>query len=271
MRSADVLDRPTSVPGSPRVRDLLVLWQHPESRQIVPIGRFGFDGSEYTFSYTRAAGTVQDFRPLPGLDDMHQQYRSDRLPVAFGARVMEPDRADYADYLHYLDLDPTTSTPWEQIVRSGGSRAGDTLQFMEVPSVINGRAHARFLVNGIRHIPNVSRRIDDRHVTVTVDEHGQAIQSLQVGDEVAVEAEYENSYDDCASVLTSNGTPLGWVPRAMSAGVRALLDHGSVSARVLRVGSPNTPPHLRLVMELDMDAPEGFQFDREGLWEPIRR
>lgn len=269
MQSASVLDRHASLPYEPEVRDLLVLWQHPETREIVPIGRFMYDGATYSFAYTRAASRVEDLRPLAGLEDLHHRYTSSHIPAVFGQRVMEADRPDYADYLRTLGLDPSHATPWEQIVQSGGSRAGDTLQFMQVPTVIEGHARARFLANGVRHVPEEARRVSGRTVTVTPEQHEAALQSLRPGTTVLVESEEGNPHDPCAALVTSDGVPLGWVPRAMSASIRELMTVGPIYPTVVRVGEPGTPPHLRLVLDLNVPVSGDFEFDREGLWTPI--
>lgn len=269
MRSADVLDRHASDTGAPQVRDLLVLWQHPNTREMVPVGRFAYDGTTYSFSYTRAATAVQDFRPLPGLGDLHRRYESTRLPSVFEQRVMESDRPDYGEYLETLGLEPSRATPWEQIVESGGTRAGDTLQFMQVPTVSDGRARARFLANGIRHIAGQSRSVGGRIIAVSPEDQEEAIRQLRPGASVAIEPEDDNPHDPCALLMTSGGVPLGWVPRAMSTSVRELANQRILEAIVVRVGGPTVPAHLRLVLDLDVEAPPGFEFDREGRWEPL--
>lgn len=268
MRSTRVLDRPSSA-ETPPARDLLVLWQHPTTREIVPIGRFMRDGDVYTFSYTRAAADIADFRPLPGLGDLNRIYESTRFPAVFDQRVMETDRPDFSEYMTSIGLDATDVTPWEQIVESGGARAGDTLQFMQVPTVSHGRARARFFANGVRHVAHQERTIGGRIVQVTADEQETALRALSVGDAVSIEAEDGNPADACATLITTDGVPVGWVPRALSTSVRQLLDSGPVSATVGRIGAPGTPPHLRLVLELDVPTPAGFQFDADGLWEPL--
>src|SRR5574338_1182751 len=179
-------------------RELLVLWQHPLTRAIVPIGRLGFDGATYTFGYTQAAAAITDLRPLPGLPDLNRRYSSARFPAVFGQRVMEATRPDYDTYMRTLGLDPSRSTPWEQIVNSGGRRTGDTLQFMELPIVENGRAHARFLANGVRHIPGHTRVVGGRSRHVTPAEHEAALSSLTVGSTVDVEREDGNPEDSDA-------------------------------------------------------------------------
>ncbi len=271
MRSASVLDRRTPLPETPTVRDLLVLWQHPETREIVPIGRFTYDGSTYSFAYTRAAAGVVDFRPLPGLGDLRRQYASSRIPSVFGQRVMEADRPDYAEYLRTLGLEPSGATPWEQIVQSGGTRAGDTLQFMQVPHVRDGRARARFLANGVRHIPEEARTVAGRTVTVTPEQHEAALSGLRPGATVLVQPQEGNQHDPHAALVTTDGLPLGWVPRALSASVRELMEITPVRSTVVRVGDPETPPHLRLVLDLNVPAPSSFEFDREGRWDPVVR
>ena len=188
MRSMPVLERRPDAPDAPAERVLLVLWQHPVTHEIVPIGRFTHDDG-FSFRYTRAAASVPDFRPLPGLGDLNRTYRSDQLPAVFEQRVMEPTRPDYADYLRDIGLDPAHATPWEQIVNSGGERAGDTLQFMQIPAVINGRARARFLVSGVRHVPGPDRVIAGRTVRVTDTQHENALRSLHPGQSLRVEAE----------------------------------------------------------------------------------
>lgn len=268
MRSGTVLER-HSTSGDAGVHDLLVLWQHPETREIIPIGRFGHHGDSYCFAYTRAAAGVPGFRPLPGLAELDRRYNRNSIPVVFGQRVMDRDRPDFAGYARSLGLDPTLATPWEQIVRSGGRRAGDTLQFMPVPVVVNRRAQARFLVNGVAHIPDEPRTLGGRTIHVTQSRQEEALQSLAQGSTVLIQAEDGNPRDPDACLVTVHGLPVGWVPRALSAGVRELLASGPIPATVLRVAEPGTPSHVRLALDLDVPSPPGFDFDRAGRWEPL--
>lgn len=269
MRSAAVLDRDPRWTSDPGVDELLVLWQHPETREIVPIGRFARHGRRFSFAYTRAAEQVAGFRPLPGLERLRSRYESDRIPAVFDQRVMSPDRPDYGEYLGTLGLDAAQATPWEQIVESGGNRAGDTLQFMQLPHVVGGRAQARFLANGMSHITDELLRLPGREASVTRRQQEQALVGLRIGDQVTLEPELDNPIDPFAVLLTSEGVPLGWVPRALSASFRELMAGGSLWAIVHRVGGPQTPHHLRLALDLDVPAPAGFAFDRDERWTPL--
>ncbi len=270
MRSAAVLDRVEAAASGQDADDLLVLWQHPYTREIVPIGRFSRTANGYSFVYTQAAAEMRDFRPLLGLADLHQRYDSQQIPAVFSQRVMSPSRPDYGEYLAMLGLsDQEQVTPWEQIVHSGGSRVGDTLQFMRVPVVRDGRAVACFLANGVRHIPDGPLRLPGREVRVTREQQEAALEKLRVGDLVLLEPEHGNSADENAILLTFEGIPLGWVPRALSSSLRTLVEGGAYHATVRRVGPPGTPHHLRLVLNLDVQVPGGFSFDPEGRWVPL--
>lgn len=251
------------------VRDLLVLWRHPTTRWIEPIGRLSQELDRFSFAYTRTAAVISDLRPLPGLPDLGRRYDSQSLPAVFGQRVMERSRPNYDAYVTWLGLDPRMATPWEQIVYSGGRRAGDTLQFMEVPSVDDGRVRARFLVNGIRHVAGQRCAFLDRVTTVSSGDHEAAFARLHIGASVTIEAEVDNESDETASMVTVDGVPLGWVPRSLSQGVRQLLDHGPVSPTVIAVRGTETPSHLRLVLDLDEEVPDSFSFDPAGNWQTL--
>ena len=213
MRSAAVLDRVEAAASGQDTDDLLVLWQRPSTREIVPIGRFSRTANGYSFVYTRAAAEKRDFRPLLGLPDLHQRYDSQQIPAVFSQRVMSPSRSDYGKYLAMLGLSEQEQvTPWEQIVHSGGRRVGDTLQFMRVPVVRDGRAIACFLANGVRHIPGDVLRLPGRKVRVTREQQEAALEKLRAGDLVLLEPEQGNPEDDHAILVTSGGVPLGWVP-----------------------------------------------------------
>lgn len=266
MQSASVLERPQPSHNVP-ADELLVLWQHPDTHAILPIGRFSRHDRGYSFAYTVGAAEISDFRPLPGLEDLHRRYESDRIPAVFDQRVMSSDRPDYADYLGRLGLD--VATPWEQIVRSGGQRSGDTLQFMQLPTVSDGRARACFLANGVSHIPEAVRHLADRDACVSREEQEAALQSLRQGDRLQLEAEFDNPQDPSAVLLTVEGVPVGWVPRAISASVRELLEVESRHVLVQRVNGPDAPFHLRLALDLDAAAPSDFRFDRTGQWSPV--
>ena len=190
------------------------------------------------------------------------------MPLVFEQRVMSPRRPDFGDYLSRIGLLPATATPWEQIVHSGGTRVGDTVQFVQMPEVRNGRARARFFANGIRYVPERHRGIGGRLTEATHDSQELARSARRPGSLVEIRLEHGNPIDECACLIVADGTPLGWVPMAISRDVRRLMAAGPPAARVGRVAPPTSPAHTRLVVDLDVPAPEGFVFDPDGLWDP---
>src|SRR5699024_7521250 len=132
-----------------------------------------------------------------------------------------------------------------------------------------GRAHARFLVNGIRHISNEPRTVAGHVWHVTSDQQEAALRSLTDGATVAIQSEDDNPRDSAAALVTVEGFPVGWVPRVLSIGVRQLLAAGPLHATVHRIAKPGTTPHVRLVLDVDAPTPSGFAFDPRRQWEPL--
>lgn len=249
--------------------DLLVLWQYPDTREIAPVGRLRRVGSLVEFAYTVGASRVRGFRPLPGLPDLERRYTSRGLPAVFERRVLSPSRPDYVGRMGQLGLDPGTATPWEQIVRSGGRRQGDTLQVMPTPRVCAGRAYATFLGNGVRWIPRNDLRVDGVPTRVSETDQERALARLTAGDRVRVARDVDNSHDANACLVLADQTPVARVPRVLAPAFRELLAVGQPDVRVLALGEPSGPAHLRLTLTLDTPAPAGFQLDRAGAWEPL--
>ncbi|WP_147794798.1 hypothetical protein [Cellulomonas sp. Y8] len=247
-------------------RDLLVLWQNPESRAIDAVGRLSFDGNVYTFCYTRRSAEVEGFRPLPGLRDTSHVYHSSFLFPLFAQRVMDPSRPGYERYLSRLGLTPDESSPWEQIVRSGGVREGDTLQFLPLPCVDGGRASATFLAHGVRWVSRKELQVAAGPITVSGTRQESALADLQPGSVLGLLPEPGNPASADAILITANDVPVGYVPEVLSAAVGRLGEAARV--RVLRVNGPDAPPHLRLVVALEASVDDDFRFDPGHAWDP---
>lgn len=248
-------------------RDLLVLWQHPETRAIKVVGRLQFDGRTYTFGYTNSADESfeRGFRGLPGLRERARIRKSENLFKVFAQRTLDPGRSDFIRHLEQLGLDGD-ATPLEQIIRSGGRRAADTIQLLEVPRVQNGSIESTFLVNGVRHVPTRPLEFEDVLYEVSGVEHEGALRNLQSGDRLNHRIESGNKSNPQATVLTSpDGIPLGYIPDVLVKGVRSIIDNGeSVQFTTLRVNGPDAPSHLRLVVRMTATSQAGNVFDDAG-------
>lgn len=132
--------------------ELLVIWQQPSTRAMIPVGVLKFDGETYAFEYLLNVAHVAEFRPLLGFRDLTKRYESDELFPLFHERVMDPTRPDFVRVLDELSLDPASATPWEQLVRSGGSSEGDTLQVTPFPRESTEGWTCTALAAGVRYL-----------------------------------------------------------------------------------------------------------------------
>lgn len=262
--------RPSAVglpPRSPGLYRLIVSWQHPTQRGIYPVGVLSFDGASYEYAYLENVRDVPDFRPLLGLEDIDTRYRSSQLFPVFAQRVMDLRRPDYSRYVTSLGLDPTSTTPWEQISRSGGRRQGDTLQLFPEPLVHAGQVSCTFLVHGIRHIPGAERVLDGRQTVVSADEVEATLTRLRPGDHLTLLHEPDNAYNREALVAADEGrVPLGYVPNLLVRDIHRLRSITDVRVTVVQTNRADAPSHLRLIARLDADDAGDFTFFQEPYW-----
>lgn len=255
--------------GAADLRRLAVAWQHPDGRAINPIGLLTFDGSRYRFTYIRNARSVADFPRLLGFPDLDRSYEAPRLFPLFAQRVMDAGRPDYSRYLESLGLDPVTATPWEQISRSGGRRRGDTLQLFPVPEVADGHVDCTFLVHGLRYIPDDTRVLGGRPVTVSEQEHEQALSSLERDSLLQLLPEPGNARNpEAIIVATPTGVPLGYVPDLLVHDLQTL-PLEAVKVSVLRINPVGAPMHTRLLARLQAVASEAVTFFADERWAPL--
>lgn len=236
--------------NAPRVRYMYVAWRRPD-RLIVPIGRLGErvmadDEREYEFDYLKRAEMEEDFRPLPGLPELHRSYSSPTLFSVFANRVMPTSRPDYAEFMEQLNLQDDAE-PFEILERSEGTRATDRIEVFPTPvRSPNGHLTTTFFARAIRHVPGAS----------------EAVESLRVGDELQLVREPNNDVNPLARMLnTRTGDQVGYAPDYLLPMLHDLEDENGVAPRVTveHLNPPTAPPHLRLLCRLTATWPEGFQ------------
>lgn len=258
--------------GSNQVSVLAVTWQHPFTREISAIGILArnVEGT-YSFNYVRNVLNIQDFQPLVGFADLYQAYESDRLFPLFAQRVMDPRRPDYVSFIASLGLSNEPS-PWEQLERSGGGRAGDTLQLRPVPSPVEGVLdtwEVSFLVHGMRHISGKARTLGGREVNITRNQLEASLNSLRPGEILQLIPEPTNPKNHHAVVVAdSKGVPLGYLPDIFTDDL-AHLDPQGVTCTVEIINGPTAPWQMRLVAKLRCVVPPGFQFFATSSWQTL--
>ena len=231
------------------LRRLYVVWRHPETRKITPIGlllqRGEGDDVSYTFGYLEATAGLDGFNPLPGLAALEQRYDSATLFPVFANRLMPRDRSDFPDYLHRLDLQ-LDADPFEVLERSGGSRATDRIEVFAGPERTDaGDATSLFFVRGIRHLDGAT----------------EAVNSLQIGDQLVVCDDPDNPVNARALLLAGGSAArVGWVPVYLVGHIHDLrrLIGVDPTFTVEHVNDPNTAPHMRVLCRVTASWPIGY-------------
>lgn len=232
---------------------LFVAWQAPEpTRAWFPIGRLdaSTDRRDYVFRYTNGALRAHDragFEPLVAFPEFDRRYESSELFPLFKNRILEPNRKDFAEYLHWLDLDPAHADPIEILSLTGGERQTDSLEvFPKVKKLADGTISCRFFLHGLRHVSLAARERAER---------------LEDGETLQVAIEVNNPATGHAVQLqTTDCHLIGWAPRYLVDDLRAaLLEKSTISASVRRINRLGAPFARRVLVELRGGVPAEFE------------
>lgn len=133
----------------------------------------------------------------------------------------------------------------EVLARSGGRRAGDTIELFAEPLVTpDGRTCCTFLADGVRHL----------------DRAGELIENLRPGDEVLLVEDPDNLVNPLAiKVANQDRAPPGWVPNPLLDYVHEARCYGSHQLTVVQANGPEVGPHLRLHVRLDGHVDPGYR------------
>lgn len=222
--------------------ELIVAWQDPDSRRYHAVGVLSrANDDSYRFRYLDGVIDIPRFRPFLGFSDLQRDYVSRHLFPLFAERVLDQARPDRVSLYEALDL-VATAGPMEFLARSGGRRAGDTIQLLPTPTVTDGHTSCVFLVHGVRYVEGA------------VD----AIDRLHPGQELMLRPEPDNPIDHDAVLVTHDGTRLGWVPNPLLGYVRAVMSTGDARLTVVRANPRRLGHHMRLLVRLDGTLPSNF-------------
>lgn len=242
-----------------RTMRLAVAWQHPQTRLIQPVGLLTYEdqghGELYSFCYLQNAKVVPDFRPFLSFPALNRIYRSARLFPLFAQRVMDERRPDFARYVSSLDLSPE-ATPWEQIARSEGRRAGDTIMVFPEPAIDpDGATRSKFFVHGIRHTgdPDTELALRDVH------------RPMMLG----LDPDPMNPVNPRAMCVTSGSVRLGWVPDLLLDYIHEVMAGSDAEVTVQHVNGPGAPPHLRLLVRFSGYVEPSYRPFSGPMWEPF--
>lgn len=227
---------------------LVVVFQDPDTRQWTPVGRLSYENDLYTFRYTQGAIAAYEagrFLPFGVMQDFAGVYRSATLFPLFQNRIMPRSRPEYGAYTRWLLGSPGELSPLEELGRSGGARATDSIQLYPIPGNIDGQYRMSFFVHGVRHLPDSAQEV---------------IAGKSPGSRLFLMQDFQNSKDpDALAVRTEKPLALvGYCPRFLCPDFLKVAQSDPNANIVLAQVNTDAPLQFRYRCELTAAWPEGF-------------
>jgi hypothetical protein len=239
---------------------LYIAMQDQDSRRWAPVARLRKDNGHYLFDYTRGAQDLPNFEPFGRMNKLGLQYVSESLFPLFANRVLAAGRPEYHDYLRWLGLTEQDHDALEELARTGGRRATDTLELVPCPEPTpDGRYELHFFARGLRHLG--------------AEEQARAAK-LAPGARLYLLKDLQNTRDAMALMLRTDDPPriVGYMPRYYCADVSKLLHLAGPEAVTVIVDRINfdAPVQYRLLCRLSAPWPAHFQPCADDEFQPIK-
>jgi len=187
------------------MKALFIAWQDAQTRSWAPVGRLTRDDGVYKFVYTRGAEETPGFRPFGRMQDLHKTYKSEELFPMFANRILAKNRPEYVDYLRWLGLSESKYDELEELARTGGLRATDSLELFPCPEPTKGKSYeVFFFCRGLRHMHT---------------ENQERARQLKPGERLYLMQDLQNAHDSMALLMRTDDpiTLVGYAPRYYSA------------------------------------------------------
>lgn len=230
------------------MRALFVAYQDVDTRSWTPVGQLTRDAGYYRFVYTKGAERPE-FRTFGRMDDIKARYVSEKIFPLFSNRLLPKSRPEYAEYLRWMGLTVAEHNELEELARTGGQRATDSLELIPYPEpTLDNRYEVFFFCRGLRHLPEYAQK--------------RTLQ-LQAGERLYLLKDVQNNYDRFALMLRTDDPviTIGHVPKYYTEDFSKLMDllgdTNNVQVTVERV-NPEAPTRYRLLCKLSAPWPEDF-------------
>jgi len=241
------------------MKALFIAWQDPKSREWGPVARLTRENQKYHFVYTRGAQEVPNFTPFGLMSDLYTEYVSEELFPLFSNRVLPKSRPEYDDYIEWLGLANIEYDALDELARTSGLRATDTLEMFPCPDRgVDKSFEVYFFSRGLRHMH---------------EENQQRAIELRAGERIYLMKDIQNKFDEVAMLLRT-GDPIsliGYVPRYYSAEFTELVElvgYKNVKLEVERV-NVDAPLQYRVLCKLSSPWPVNFSPCMQGLYRSL--
>ena len=230
------------------MKALFIAWQDTQSRRWAPVGRLTREGGIYRFVYTRGAEAIPCFHPFGRMQDLHKAYKSEELFPIFANRILAKNRPEYRDYLNWLGLSESQYDALDELARTGGLRATDSLELFPCPEPVEGNNYeVYFFCRGLRHLHS---------------ENQERARLLKPGERLYLMQDLQNSHDSMAFLMRTDDpvTLVGYAPRYYSAEFTQLIKTTSADQVKVIVEQVNNdaPIQYRVLCKLSSPWPANF-------------
>lgn len=230
------------------MKALFVAWQDSKTRKWAPIGRLTREDDLYKFVYTRGAEEMPESHRFGRMRDLHKVYESEELFPMFTSRVLAKNRPEYGDYLQWLGLSKARYDVLEELARTGGLRATDSLELFPCPEpTVWKNYEVYFFCRGLRHLR---------------EENQELALQMQAGERLYLMQDLQNPQDEKALLMRTDDpiTIVGYAPRYYSAEFTQLIqstDLNQVRVTIEQV-NPEAPVQYQLLCRLVSPWPANF-------------
>ena len=218
------------------------------TRHWAPVGRLTRENGVYRFVYTRGAEVMADFRPFGRMLDLHKAYKSEELFPIFANRILAKNRPEYQDYLGWLGLSEDQYDALEELARTAGLRATDSLELFPCPEPTEGKNYeVYFFCRGLRHLHS---------------ENQERARLLSPGERLYLMQDLQNPHDSMALLMRTSDpiTLVGYAPRYYSAEFTQLIKSSELDQVRVTVEQLNNdaPIQYRVLCKLVSPWPANF-------------
>jgi len=181
------------------------------------------------------------------MQELDVVYESQELFPLFANRLLQKERHEYRDFLHWLDVRESEDDPLALLARTGGARETDSLMMFPCPERTPlDMYQTKFFAQGLRYLPDYAVR---------------AASDLPPQARLFLMPDPQNDRDRLAIGLRTDDPKalVGYCPRYLTDVFRFLLRTSPNDVKVVaeRV-NPNAPIQLRLLCSLTAPWPKGF-------------
>jgi len=229
-------------------RELILSWQDMKSREWFAVGRLSFIDNKYKFGYTSGALNAKKagFLGLAGMNEFSKIYRSDKIFPVFQNRILNKSRPDRSEFLDWLNIDLDNYSQLEELARTGGIKATDSLRLYPVPYAIDGKYVVNFFAHGVSHL---------------IESYKKRANELLPGEKLYMCADLENEYDKNALILRTKDPieVVGFCPKFFAEDFYTVFEASKkcFSINLVRVNM-DAPEQLRLLCKLSCEWPDNF-------------